>query len=111
MRTVNLAVKFLLELAAFASLAVWGWQAASSVPAVVLAVAAPTAAVVIWGLFAAPRSPRRLPTAFRVPLELGIFVLSALALGAAGHPGLSAAFLIAIAANALGLTVFRQWNA
>lgn len=49
----NLALKFLLELAAFAAFAVWGADAGSGVAAVVLAVAAPLVAILLWGRFAA----------------------------------------------------------
>ncbi len=110
MRALNLALKFLLELAAFAALAVWGWQTGSLLVGLVLAVAAPAVAVVVWGLFAAPRATRRLPTRWRVPLELGVFLLSSGALAAAGHPAIAVVFLGAVVVNALGLTAFRQWE-
>jgi Protein of unknown function (DUF2568) len=45
-RAANLALKFLLELAAIAALAYWGPTAADGVLAVVLAVAAPALFVV-----------------------------------------------------------------
>jgi hypothetical protein len=110
MRAANLALKFLLELAALAGLAVWGWHAGHSATRIVLAVAAPVAMGVVWGLFAAPRSARRVPIGWRVPLELGIFVLSAAALRASGHPELAVVFLLVVAMNVLGLTAFRQWE-
>lgn len=111
MRPMNLGLKFLLELAAIASLAVWGWQVGSPAVGVVMAVVAPVAGMVVWGLFAAPKATRRLPTLWRVPLELGIFLLSVLALAAAGHPLLAALLLAAIVVNTVGLAAFRQWEA
>ncbi len=110
MRAANLALKFLLELAAFASLALWGWRAGPASSRAVTAIALPAAAIVVWGLFAAPRSARRLPTRWRAPLELAILVLAAVALGRSGHAVLAGMFLLLIAANALLLTVFRQWE-
>jgi hypothetical protein len=110
-RSANLALKFILELAAFAGLAAWGSSLDGLVTRVVCAVAAPAAAIVIWGLFAAPRSPRRLSLRARVPLELGVFVLSAVAMGAAGHQRLAVAFAIAVVVNAAALTLRRQWDA
>ncbi|WP_415100168.1 DUF2568 domain-containing protein [Nocardioides sp.] len=50
MRSLNLAVKFLLELAAFASLAVWGWQVGNTATGVVLAIAAPAVAIAMTAL-------------------------------------------------------------
>ena len=55
-----LTVAFLAELAALAALAVWGWSLGNSTGwRVVLAVAAPAVAAVLWGVFAAPRAPVR----------------------------------------------------
>jgi hypothetical protein len=68
MRSANLAVKFLLELAAFAAFAYWGAVTWTGAAAVVAAIAAPAVAVAVWGVFAAPRycprgrAPRSLST-------------------------------------------------
>ena len=110
MRTANLAVKFLLELAAFASFAVWGWSVAGGVTGLALAILLPLAAIAIWGLWCAPKATRRLPTAWRAPLEVGIFLLAAVALVAAGYPILGATLAALTILNAVGLTVFRQWE-
>jgi hypothetical protein len=107
----NLALKFLLELAAIAALAYWGATAADGVPAVVLAVGAPALFVVLWGRFAAPRSARRLPLRPRMALELGLFAVAALALVLAGSPVLAAVFAVLVVVNAALLTVFDQWEA
>jgi hypothetical protein len=110
MRSANLAVKFLLELAAFAAFAYWGAQTGTGAAAVVLAIAAPAAAVVVWGVFAAPRSSRRLPLTARAPLELGVFALAGAALAAAGSVVLAVAFGAVAVLNAVLLTVFHQWE-
>ncbi|HWH18907.1 MAG TPA: YrdB family protein [Solirubrobacterales bacterium] len=109
-KPANLALKFLLELAAFAAFAVWGADAGSGASAVILAIAAPLVAVLLWGRFAAPRSARRLPRSARIPFELGVFLLAALALLAAGHIVTAAVFAALVALNALGLTAFDQWE-
>jgi hypothetical protein len=109
-KPANLALKFLLELAAFAAFAVWGANVASGAFAVVLAVAAPLAAVLLWARFAAPRSAQRLPQSTRIPFELGVFLLAALALLAPGHVVAAIVFAALVALNALGLTAFDQWE-
>jgi Protein of unknown function (DUF2568) len=109
-RAANLLIKFLIELAAVAAFAYWGASAASGTFAVLLAVAVPTAMVVIWGAFAAPNSARRLRTAVRVPLELTVFALAALALVGAGSSALALAFALLVLANAALLTLFDQWE-
>ncbi|MEV5970499.1 YrdB family protein [Streptomyces sp. NPDC051921] len=77
LHVVNEGLAFLLELAALAALGWWGWQSADGVVLrLVLAVAAPAAAAVLWGLFAAPKAR------IAVPLP-GILVVKALVFGAA----------------------------
>jgi Protein of unknown function (DUF2568) len=109
-KPANLALKFLLELAAFAAFAVWGAHVGSGVFAVVLAVVAPLVAVLLWARFAAPRSAHRLPLPSRIPFELGVFLLAALALLGAGHGAVAAVLGALLALNALGLTAFDQWE-
>jgi Protein of unknown function (DUF2568) len=109
-KPANLALKFLLELAAFAAFAIWGAHVGSGASAVILAIAAPLVAVLLWARFAAPRSGQRLPRATRIPFELGVFLLAALALLAAGHSIAAAVFAALVALNAIGLTAFDQWE-
>jgi hypothetical protein len=110
-RGANLALKFLLELAAIAALAYWGTTSTDGVPAVLLAILAPALFIVLWARFAAPRSDHRLPARSRVPFELGLFALAAVALAVAGAPVLAAAFAVLVVINAALLTVFDQWEA
>lgn len=106
MKSANLAAKFLLELAALASLAYWG----AVVGGVALAVLAPLAMAVVWGTFAAPKAKRRLAPRARIPLELTVFALAAAALAGAGHPVLAVILAAVMAVNAMLLTAFQQWE-
>lgn len=110
MRPANLAVKFLLELAAFAAFCYWGARTGTGVAAVVLAIVTPAAAVAVWSVFAAPRAKRRLPLTARAPLELGVFALGAVALAAAGAAVLAIIFAVVAILNAVLLTTFHQWE-
>lgn len=106
----NLAVKFLLELYALALLAYWGAAAGKGVLSVVLAIAAPLAMILVWGVFAAPRSARRLPTSARIPLELAVFALAAAAGYGAGAHVSAILFAAVTLVNAVGLTLLGQWD-
>jgi len=110
LRAANLAAKFALELAAIASFAYWGGTVGSGAVSVAVAVAAPLIAILLWGRLAAPRSSRRLPTAARVPFELGVFALAALALSTAASAAAGIAFASAAVVNAVLLSVFGQWE-
>jgi hypothetical protein len=83
---LNLGLRFCLELAALAALGLWGAQAGSGTALhVVLAIAAPLAASVVWGLFVAPKARVRLPDEARLLIELAVFAAAAAAFAASGH--------------------------
>jgi hypothetical protein len=65
-------------------------------------------AIALWGLFAAPKSERRLP---RATFELSVFGLAVVALFAAGAPIAAVVLAVLVATSALLLTRFDQWEA
>jgi hypothetical protein len=77
---------------------------------VALAIATPLVAVLLWARFAAPRAAHRLPRSTRIPIELGVFLLAALALLTTGHAAAAIVFAVLVALNALALTAFDQWD-
>lgn len=108
MRATNLAVRFLLELAALASLAWWGWRAGDSALArVLLAVGAPAIFAAVWGLLIAPKATRRLPDPARLAVEVVLFAGVAAALVAAGAVW---AGLVLAGAMAVSLTLMVGWG-
>jgi hypothetical protein len=109
--SLNLALKFLLELAALAAFGLWGASIADGAAAVLLAIGLPVIVAGLWGTFAAPRARRRLPLHLRAPFELGVFALAALALWRAESAILALAFTATAVVNALLLTAFGQWEA
>ena len=111
MRAANLALKFVLELAAIALLATWGSRTGHGVTSVVLAVAAPIAMIIIWGLWAAPRASRRLPDRLRIPLELTIFAAAGVLAYLSGLHVAAIAFGVVAAINAVALSLLDQWEA
>lgn len=104
-------MKFGLELAAIAALAYWGASFDGALLSAAMFVLAPAAMIALWGTFAAPKARRRLALPARIPFELTILLLAAVALLAAGQKSLAAALAAAIAVNALLLTVLAQWEA
>src|SRR5690606_25875426 len=62
-KSANLVLRFLLELAALAALAHWGATASTRVlPRIVLGIGAPLAMATFWGIFVAPRARVVLPS-------------------------------------------------
>jgi Protein of unknown function (DUF2568) len=109
-RSANLAVKFALELAALAALAVWGASLPGSSASVLVAIAAPLAMAIVWGTWCAPRARRRLPMPSRAIVELTIFALAVVALAAAGHVIWAIVLAAVVALNAALLTLLDQWE-
>ena len=111
LRAGNLALKFGVELAAIAALAYWGASLDGSIAPVVMMVLAPTAMIVAWGRFAAPKARRRLSQTRRIPFELTVLLIAAAALLAAGQAILAAVMAVLVVVNAVLLAVFKQWDA
>jgi hypothetical protein len=104
-RSVLLTVRFLTELALIAVLALAGAGAALPLAGrIVLAVAAPLLAMVIWGLWMAPRARRRLRDPLRLAAELVLFAVAAAALALTG-PVVAA---VVFAVIAMGVAVLLR---
>ncbi len=80
---LNLAVRFLLEIAALVAMGYWGWTQNEGGWRWLLAIGLPFVAVVLWGTFAVPNDPSRsgkapvpTPGMIRLILELAIFALA-----------------------------------
>lgn len=93
---INLAVRFLLEVAALLAVGYWGWSTGSGVLRFVLALGLPLMAAVLWGTFRVPndpsssgRAPVPIPGILRLLLELALFAFATWALYDAGAVQLS----------------------
>ncbi len=108
MRSANLALRFGLELAALAGLAVWGLNATGGVARFGLAIAAMLAGAVVWGIWCAPKSARRLAQPARTVVEAAVFALGALGYAASGHATTAAIFVALAILNWALLVAWRQ---
>jgi Protein of unknown function (DUF2568) len=116
LKGLNLGVAFLLELAALAAFGYWGAQAGGgTLGKIALAVGAPLLVAVVWGLFLAPRAVLQAPSGgprlslpWRLLMKVGVFGTAAVALYAAGQPGLAVAFALLVAANLILAHVWGQ---
>ena len=88
---VNLALRFILEIAGLVALGWWGWNQGEGILRFVLAFGSPILAAVLWGTFAVPDDPSRsgkapvqVPGIVRLLLELAFFVSATWSLFAVG---------------------------
>jgi hypothetical protein len=83
--SLNLGLRFVVELATVASLGYWGASVNASVALrALLAVATPLAAIVAWSRLLAPRAPGRLTGLAALTAELSIFSCATWALTSSG---------------------------
>lgn len=93
---INLAFRFLLEVAALLAIGYWGWSTSAGVLRFVLALGLPIIAAVLWGTFRVPndasssgKAPVPIPGILRLLLELALFAFAVWALYDAGAVQLS----------------------
>ncbi|WP_405685023.1 YrdB family protein [Streptomyces sp. NBC_00057] len=106
----NELLAFIVELVALAALAWWGFTTGDGAAAqLVLGLGTPAVAIMLWGMFAAPRAR------FRPPLA-GVLLVKAVVLGggvyavhAVGHPVAAVFFGVVVVVNtALAQTLRRR---
>ena len=105
---VNLALRFLLELAALGSYSLWGWQQMEGLAGYLLAIGLPLLGAVLWGTFAVPNDPSRsgkapvpVPGWLRLALELLIFGLAIFCLFDVGYANIAGLFGFTVLAHYL----------
>ena len=89
---INLALRFLLEMFAIASLVIWIIKEFEGIPMLVLVISVPVLFASIWGIFAVKDDPSRsgktviqTPGWVRLILELILFTIAGLALYGANY--------------------------
>ncbi len=100
-KNANLALTFFLELGVLVALGYWGFQTGQGTAArFALGLGTPAAAIVLWGLFGAPRGRWHLKGIWRLLLQIVFFGSAALALAVAVNPGLGIAWALVCLMNA-----------
>ena len=90
---LNLALRFLLEIAALVAIGYWGFSLNAGIWRIIIGLGGPLLAAALWGTFAVPEDPSRsgkapvpVPGILRLVLELALFGFAAWALYDAGSP-------------------------
>jgi hypothetical protein len=111
LKGANLALRFLLELVALGAFAYWGFTYfpdASTIFRVIIGLGAPIFAAFLWGVFAAPKSPRRLHGAPYHSFEIVFFGLAVAALVATGSVELGLILAVLVVLNLILIEVWDQ---
>jgi hypothetical protein len=100
---LNLAFRFILELAALFAMGYWGWTQHQNWTRFLWAIGMPLFFAILWGTFAVPDDPSRsgsapvaIPGLVRLLLELAIFAIGVWCCFAAGQPTWGWVFGVAV---------------
>jgi hypothetical protein len=91
----NDVLRFVLELFAFVSLGIWGFTAwPLPWPGVLIGIAAPALAILVWALFRSPKAVFRLDPFGKAVVEIAVFGAAALAWWDLGQLVVAAIFAV-----------------
>ncbi|MWB98781.1 DUF2568 domain-containing protein [Agromyces sp. MMS17-SY077] len=97
---VNDVVRFVLEIAAFVILALWGFFAFPLPwPGILIGIGAPVFAILLWALFRSPKAVFAVDPFVKALVEIAIFSSAALGLWQLGQPILAAVFALVAAVS------------
>ena len=109
LKQANLVLALLLELCVLAALAYWGFATGSTVPVkIVLGIGAPVVAIIIWAIWGAPRSRRRLQGISYWLLRIAFDAVGAIALYVANQHTWGVIFALVAALNCILGYMWRQ---
>ena len=111
LQAANLALRFVLELCALASVAYWGLETGRGATRWVLALGAALLVAVAWGLVVSPKARITLARPLRLLVELVIFALAVAALASTGQWTLAVVFALAVAVSSTVHYVWRSGGA
>ncbi|AIE60102.1 YrdB family protein [Bacillus methanolicus] len=108
-KSLNLALRFVLELCALAALTYWGYRAGTgSITKIGLGAGIPLFTAIIWATFGAPGSSMELPEPLRFVLEFIIFGMAAVSIIASGHTNLARTFILLVIINRVLMFFWKQ---
>ncbi len=107
MTTANLALRFIVELAAVGAVGYWGFtHTGLGLGRIVLGIGAPLALIIVWSLVIAPDAANPLSQPQRDVIGTALLVLAAGAVAAAGYPTAAVVFGAVVVVNWIALVMF-----
>lgn len=109
LKSLNLGLRFLLELCILVIFGYWGFKTGSNAfLKFLLGLGSPVLFAVTWGMFLAPKSSLRLHEPWLFLLELALFALAGWALYSAGKVDLTVIFGGIYILNKILMIIWRQ---
>ena len=109
LKSINLGVRFLLELCLLAAVGFWGFKTGSGwLPKILLGIGAPVLIAAIWGMFVAPKATYHLYGVMLLGLEAVLFGLGVAALYLTGKHSLAWGFAFIVILNRVLMFIWGQ---
>ena len=109
LKSINVVVRFLLELCVLAAVGYWGFKTGSGwFLKILLGIGAPLLIAVIWGMFGAPKATYHLHGFMLLALEVIVFGSGVAALYATKNNSLAWAFAVIVIINRILMFVWNQ---
>lgn len=108
-QTMNIGLRFLLEIATLISIGYWGFKVGSGTfLKLLIGFGAPLFIAILWGLFASPKAQYKLHGIQHFAFEFGIFFVGVLALYASGKSKLAIILGVIIVINRILMFIWNQ---
>lgn len=109
LHALNEGLAFFFEILALVAISWWGFHIGpNAVDHFLLGIGAPLLAIVLWGLFAAPRSAVRTPMAGVLAVKIVVFGAAVCGLWFTGQHVLAIVFAVLVAINTTAATLDRN---
>ena len=109
LRSANLALSFILELAMVAAFSYCGFSGFSGALAWVVGLGLPALIVVLWSLFFAPRAASRLPPLPGLLMSTLLFIAASLLLVGRDRFVIGGLFMLLALVNRILALLWKQW--
>ena len=109
MKAANLALRFILEVAALVALGYWGFHAGDGdTTHWILGIGAPVVAAVVWGLFVAPRRRFDVPKVVWILLQVLFFGAAIVGLMVTDQVWVAVVFVVLLVVNVSLMIAWQQ---
>lgn len=109
LKTLNLALAFLLELVMLYAIGYWGFKLKQGTAIRwAVGIGLPLLAAVLWGVLLAPKSVVDSPFAVKMAGKFILFVIASLLLYSAGKQQMAIAFIITVIINFILLMMWQE---
>lgn len=109
LKTINLGLRFFLELIALISVGYWGFKINETlISKMCFGIGLPLTTAIIWGVFGSPKAVYPISKPFQWILLFIIYLTSAFALYSSGKKYIGIIFLITAAINSFLMYIWKQ---